>query len=173
MALVINATAGSSTANSFVTAAEMTTYCDGRLNASVWTAAAAQLPALVEATRELTVLSWRGRTVTETQALAWPRQYAPNVDSATSQYYDSAIIPSRVKDAACEFALQFLKAGTTDIASVPSTDGITEKTVDVLTTKYADPRVQRQGVRRYPSVWRSIMALLTPMSGVSFAVIRG
>lgn len=179
MALVLDATVGGAAANTFVTAAEMTTYLEGRLNAGIWTSALAQLPALVEATRELAVLDWIGTTVTSTQALTWPRQYAadPDAPAGGSQIeYATNIIPVRVKNATCELALQFLKGGTTDIAALPSTDGIVEKTVDVLTTIYADPRAQKQGLRRYPSVMRYIRPLLMYGSGNgngSIALMRG
>lgn len=172
MALTIDATVGGASANSFVTAAEMTTYCEGRLNSSVWTAATAQEPALVEATRELAMLTWKGLTVTTTQALTWPRQYAENPDSPSCQYFATTEIPQRIKDATCELALQFLKAGTTDIAALPSTDGIIEKTVDVLTTKWADPRAQRVGLRRYPSVWRYIHPMLDSAAGIVVPLVR-
>lgn len=177
MSLILDATVGGATANTFVTAAEMTTYLEGRLNASVWTAAAAQLPALVEATRELAMLDWIGTTVTSQQALPWPRQYAANPDAPAggSQIeYATTVIPTRVKDATCELALQFLKAGTTDIAALSATDGIVEKTVDVLTTIWADPRAQKQGLRRYPSVMRYIRPLLASGgSGVVMSLVRG
>lgn len=177
MALVLNATVGGAAANTFVTAAEMTKYVEGRLNAAIWTAADAQLPALVEATHELTMLQWIGTTVTETQALAWPRQYAENPDAPAggSQIdYATNIIPVRVKHATCELALQFLKAGTTDISGLSATDGILEKTVDVLTTVYADPRAQKQGLRRYPMVMRFIRPLLANGgSGIVVSTVRG
>ena len=173
MALTIDATVGGSAANSFVTVAEMTAYCEGRLNASVWVASATQEPALVEAARELSALEWQGITVTDTQALTWPRQYVLNVDSALGLYYATSVIPKRVKDAACELALQFLKAGTTDVASAPTTDGILEKTVDVLTTKYADSRAQKAGLQRYPSVWRTFKPLLASPTNHTFSIVRG
>ena len=178
MALVLDATVGGATANTFVTAAEMTTYLEGRLNASVWTAAAAQEAALVEATRELTTQEWVGTTVTATQALAWPRQYAadPDAPAGGSQIdYSTSVIPTRVKNATCELALQFLKAGTTDIAAVSATDGVIEKTVDVLTTIYADPRAQKQGLRKYPMVLRYIRPLMARGGGdgVVMTLTRG
>ena len=151
----------------------MTAYCEGRLNASVWVASAAQEPALVESARELSALNWQGLTVSETQALNWPRQYVCDVDSPSGLYFATTIIPQRVKDAACELALQFLKAGTTDIAAMPTTEGVIEKTVDVLTTRWADPRAQKVGLRRYPSVWRTIQPLLLSAGGIVVPLVRG
>ncbi len=173
MALVIDATVGGASSNSLVTVAEMTTYCEGRLNASVWTAATAQEPALVEATRELCALAWCGLTVSESQALAWPRQWVQNPDSPAWNYYSTTEIPTRVKNAACELALQFLKAGTTDIAAASPTEGVIEKTVDVLTTRWADPRALTKGIHRFPSVYRYINPLLANVAGVVVPLIRG
>ena len=174
MPVTIVADAGSAGANSFATRAEFVAYLDGRLNATAGSGAtgANQDIALVEATRELTTKSWKGLRATDTQALAWPRQWADDPDSSVGGYYDSDVIPQRVKDATCELALQFLKAGTTDIAELPSTDGIISKTVDVLSTMYADPTKRRTGLSRFPSVMRFISPLLAGTVG-SFQVIRG
>ena len=87
----IVATVGSASANSFVLETEMTTYCDARLNAAIWTGADAQLPALIEATRDLSLLTYVGSRVTSTQKLSWPRDYAPNPDAPRSM---SGGIPS-------------------------------------------------------------------------------
>jgi len=172
MALVLDASVGASTANTFVTAAEMTTYCEGRLNATAWSATAAQEPALVEATRELSMLRWKGSTASETQSLAWPRLYVQNPDSSAGNDFDSGVIPQRVKDATCDLALQFLRAGTTDISIMPSTEGVIEKTVDVLTTRYASPREQKTGLRRFPSVYRFISPMLAGSGGFTTPLER-
>lgn len=175
MALTIDATVGGAATNSFVTVAEMTAYCEGRLNATLWTGVdAAQTPALVEATRELTTLTWVGTRVTATQAQAWPRRYALNPDApfGVTWWYDTTSVPQRVKDAACELALQFLKAGTTDIAALPANDGVIEKAVDVLKTRWAHPGNQKRGLARYPSVYRYIRPLLTS-SGVMISLVKG
>jgi hypothetical protein len=175
MALVINATVGSEYANSYVTAAEMTTYCEGRLNAGIWTAAQAQLPALVEATRDITNLYWKGSRVYDTQALAWPRAYVQDPDAPYDDetltlddivYYPEDIVPQRVKDATCELALQYLKAGTTDLAMPDPTDGVIRRKVDVLETQYAaDGSRTTRGVNRFPRVMALIGMLLAAGAG--------
>lgn len=169
MPLVIVTTPGASDANSFVTAAEMTAYCEGRLNASVWTASAAQLPALVEASRDLTYLNWIGSRVNDDQALAWPRAYVPNPDAPYDDetltlddivYFDEDIVPDRVKDATCELALQYLKAGGTDIAMPCPSYGIASKQVDVISVTYiTDGTRITKGINRYPRV----MGFIAPM----------
>ena len=163
MALAIDATVGGAAANSFVTVAEADTYLEARLNSAAWTGVDPKMQALIEATRELCALSgWLGYRVTSTQALAWPRDEVVNPDDPTpGSYYAATIIPQRVKDATCELALEFLKAGTTDLAAASATVGIIEKTVDVLTTRWASPSEQTQGLMRFPRVWALIAPLLS------------
>lgn len=172
MALVITATPGDAGANSFVTAAEMTAYCEGRLNASIWTAAVAQEPALVDATRTITVLEFKGARTDAVQALDWPRQCVANPDDPDGAEYATTVIPQRVKDATCELALQFLKAGTTDLAMPDSTAGVIEKTVDVLTTKW-EPGAYRVtgGIARFPRV-RDLLAPLLASTAGGLTVVR-
>lgn len=175
MALVISAVVGGAATNSFVTVSEMTAYCEGRLNASAWNEDdEAKHPALVEATRELSALTWIGSRVTSVQALAWPRQWAENPDApdGVDMYYAISLVPQRIKDATCELALQFLKAGTTDLAALQPNDGIIEKTVDVLTTRWAHPGSQKKGMARYPMVFRYIRPLLGA-SGVMIPLVKG
>lgn len=173
MPITIVADAGDAAANSFVTADEMTAYCAARLNASVWTASDAQLPALVEATRDLTLLAYVGGKASVDQALAWPRVWAADPDASTAYldadsvvrvgdtevvYFDTDTIPSRVKDATCELALAYLKAGTSDLAAADSTQGVIRKRIDVIETEWA-PNQRATGLARFPRV----MAYLEPL----------
>lgn len=176
MAVSIVATAGSASANSFVTLAEANTYVEGRLNASTWETDATdddKNRALVEATRELNALPWDSLRTDDTQALAWPRQSFLNPDSPNAQYFDTDEIPQRVKNATMELAFQFVKAGTTDIASLDPTDGIIRKKIDVLETEYA-PAAERRihGLRRFPRIWNEVGCLLTVQPG-AVPVVRG
>lgn len=168
MAVTIVATSGSATANSFVTEDEMTVYCDGRLNASLWTADEAQTSALVEATRDINLMAFVGTRVTRTQRLAWPRDWATNPDQPAVEfignialmYFSRTEVPSRVKDATCELALQYLKQGSTDLAAADPNAGVIEKTVDVLTTKWEKAAVKLQGMARFPRVLQYLDPLL-------------
>ena len=169
MALTIVATVGASDANSFSTEAEQIAYMATRLNATAWTTftgavcTESEKAAMIEATRELSALTgWLGYRVTTTQALALPRDLLLNPDDPTpGTYYLTTVIPQRVKDAACELAFQFLKAGTTDVAAASETAGIIEETVGPLTTRWASPSEQVQGLMRYPRVWTLIAPLLS------------
>ena len=174
MAVVIVATVGSASANSFITLAEADTYAEGRLNASTWDAATDdnQNRALVEATRLLSALTWEGTRVDTTQALSWPRSWAMNPDVTwfAWAYYATSAIPQRVKDATAELAIQFIKAGTTDVAGADPNQGVIEKTVDVLTTR-CDGWARPQNLDRYPSVMRLIKPLLA-RAGASLRISR-
>jgi hypothetical protein len=165
------ATPGSASANSYCTEAEADAYMEARLNSSLWTGTEPKKQALVEAQRELTALSYCGLRVDTTQALAWPRQWALNPDDPNYGYYDTTVVPQRLKDAQAELAFQFLKAGTTDVAALPPTVGVVQKVIDVLSTTYSEYS-QPTGLARYPRV----LAFLRPLlegSGNNATVVRG
>lgn len=172
MTVTIVATAGSASANSFITEAEAITYMAAHLNASAWTTVSgatcteSEKVAIIESTRELSMLSWKGSRVDSTQALAWPRQFAENPDSPALAYlwFGSTVVPARVKDACAELAFQFLKAGTTDLASLDPSVGVVEKTIDVLTTRYQPHQRPTSLLGRFPSVARFIKPLLAAAS---------
>lgn len=169
MAITVVETVGSASANSFVSVAEADTYLEARLNSSAWTGTEPKKQAVIEATRELSALSWQGYRVDDTQALSWPRFNAPNPDSTSSlSVYDTTEIPQRIKDATCELALEFLKAGTTDVAALDSTAGTIEETVGPITTRWADPSQRAAGLARYPRV----MKLIGPLLGIGSGQVR-
>lgn len=173
MAVSIDNTVGGSAANSFVSLAEAETYMESRLNASLWDAASTDSKnrALVEATRELGTCGWCGGSASSTQALPWPRQWAPNPDDPYGQYYTTDEVPQRVKDAQMELAFQFIKAGATDVAAIDSLDNVVTKQVDVLSTTY-DPHLKKRGLQRFPRVWGLIAPLLDG-AGSGLEVVRG
>ncbi len=173
MAVTIIATAGSASANSFVTEAEADAYMDARPNATAWTGTLPKQQALVQATRQLSALQWIGTRVDDTQALSWPRQWAINFDAPTgTTYWATDAIPQWLKDATCELALASLVAGTTDIFALPSTEGVIEKTVGPLTTVYADPTLRKTELRRYPLVWQLISRYVVA-AGFVVPTVRG
>lgn len=168
MAVTIVATVGSATANAFVTRAELDTYLEARFNASAATGAstANRDIAIIEATRDISVMAFQGYRVDETQALSWPRSSALNPDTGT--YYDEDVIPQRVKDATCELAMEALKAGTTDIFAQDSKQNVIQKTVGPLSTTYSDPSARTRGIARYPRV----MDQLSPLLGIGSNQVR-
>lgn len=177
MAIAIVATAGATNANSFVTEAEAIAYAATRLNApSGWTTfegttcTESEKKALIEAQRELNAMTWVGARTSSTQALAWPRYGAPDPDNYDQ--FDSTEIPQRVKDAQCEYAWQFIKAGTTDLASQDTNRGVIQKVVGPLSTSWESASARPTGLGRVPRVLALIRPLLSG-SGSSVRVVRG
>lgn len=179
MPLSIVATIGSASANSFVTEAEFIAHCASRLNphsgvtVSGGSNTETEKAALIEAGRWLNLLAWLGSRTDEVQAMAWPRQYvtdpdAPALTAVTDieqLYFADDELPTRVKLGQMELAIEFLKAGTTDIATLDPNIGVIEKTIDVLTTRYAEPYQRAQGLNRFPRVVQQIAPLLAGSAG--------
>lgn len=78
MTVTVTATAGSSSANSYLSVAAADDVADDRLGTLAWTTATTDNKgrALITATRYLDQLEWLGNRATTTQALAWPRSGA-------------------------------------------------------------------------------------------------
>lgn len=175
MAITIVATAGASNANSFITEAEFIAYMATRLNVPTGTtvtgsdATETEKTAMIEATRELNHLAYRGTRVNATQALSWPRQYAMDVDAPMPVdvapagwpvYFDEDEIPTRLKNATAELAMEFIKAGTTDLAALDTQLEVKREKIDVLETEFVDPHTRARGLARFPRVMTFISGLL-------------
>lgn len=177
MSITIDASAGGASANSYVLESEAIAYMATRLNASAWTTfdgtdcTDTEKIAIAEATRYLSSLSWKSRRATTTQVLEWPRWGVQNPDSPLGFLYQTTCVPTRVKDATCELAFQFLNLGTTDLASIDPNTGVIEKTVDVLTTKYSVYQ-RPTGLSRFPLVMRFIKPLLDGQTNQT-TLVRG
>ncbi len=169
-------TAGSALANSFLSADDADTYLDGRLNSGAWDDASSSDKdrSLIEATRELNLYDYQGTRVDGTQALAWPRSLVHDPDDPNLSYFDSTEIPQRIKDATSELALEFLKAGTTDIAGQDSSRTVISETVGPISVTYSDPSQKERGIARYPRVLRLIQPLMeSPLVPGQLRLIRG
>ena len=117
MPIVVNATAGAKTANSYSTLADADTYHDGHSQGALWTAVTedARNRALVTATRQLDAwFEWEGDVSFADQVLLWPRI---GVIGRTGYLLDSTTIPTVIRDATAELARSRLTdAGPTDDA---------------------------------------------------------
>lgn len=169
------ATAGAADANSYVTVAEAQAYLDARLNVAAWTNASVddRERAVITATRLLTPLPWLGSRTTSAQALAWPRTACPDPDAPEGftgvrglgyLYYDTSVIPVRVKDATCELALEVLNAGTADLGTLDADANLTSKTVGPLSKSWATGG-KPQGLARF-TFFRTLIAPLLGGTGV-------
>jgi hypothetical protein len=170
------ATVGGASSNSFLDSDAADTYFDNRLNSDAWDDADStdKDKALITASKELNILSWLGYKATTAQRLAWPRSMVINPDSAYSQeYYTESEIPQRVKDATCEYALELLKAGTTDLTSQDSSREIKSETVGPISVTYAEPSQKSAGLSRFPNVTSGLGPLLSGLSHGQIKLVRG
>lgn len=188
MSITITATAGATDANSFAAETDLIGFYATRLNvpagATVTGTACTEdeKKALIEATRDLLLLEQRyiGQRVTTTQALSWPRQFAINPDAPeiiaitdiALLYFATTVVPQRMINATCELAMEYLKAGTTDIAALDSTIGLASERVGPLGTTYVEPEKRAQGLSRFPRVMQWVSPLLMGASSVGLAVER-
>lgn len=111
MAVTLDATPGSASANSYATLAEANAYHESHLYGSVWTAAADALKtnALITATRLLDEnVVWVGWPTSAGQALGWPRAGGLQRSGYAIQ---SGEIPVALKNATAEFARLLIDAG--------------------------------------------------------------
>ena len=179
MPLTVIATPGASNANSFVTIAEADAYVNAQMERTGWPVSDDdKARALFAATADLSALAYVGSRTATAQALAWPRIQAPNPDARNDNgwpygiptwsqvFYDDDVIPQRIKDATCELAYRYAVAGRPETGTVPASQNILEKQVDVLRTRYSDPAQRVTGLGLYPRVAQWIKPLLAVGSGL-------
>lgn len=131
MAIVIDASVGGASSNSYCTLAEAETYHDSRLHNEDWTTGtdANKNIALVWATRLLDEwVDWNGSKVEfmDEQVLRWPRY---NVQDRDGEDFDSDIIPQFLKDATAELGKDLLAE---DVTADADTKGYSQMKIDVL-----------------------------------------
>ena len=123
MALVIDASAGGVSANSYVTLTDAEAYYESRLHSSEWddVADTVKNEGLAMATMLFdSEILWMGTPTSTTQALRWPRE---NVSNPESVEVDSATIPTFLANATAEFALWLIQD---DRLKEPDTQGFTQ-----------------------------------------------
>jgi hypothetical protein len=178
MSITIVATAGSASANSFATEVEFIAYTATLAvvpSGTTVTGSActeAEKKALVMAFRVFNNLEWEAARTNSTQAGAWPRLWALDPDAPSifgvsniaDLYFADNEVPTRVKNGQIELGLAIVGGGTTDILAVDQQQGVIEKTIDVLTTRW-QPYARPSGLARYPQVMAYIARLLGSSSG--------
>lgn len=174
------ATAGGATSNVYVTLANAETYITAHPYPTGWTGATddAKNTALLRACQVLDWQKWLGNkgmttATATTQALAWPRRWAPTLEydappDALSEYfidtsviyYSSLVIPAPIWKANIELALELLRVTTDPYAAAadPNRD-VVRKKIDVLEWEYLAPQLRARGLGRFPAV----MALVGPV----------
>ena len=167
MAIVVEDGTGKSTAESYISVADASTYHTARGN-TAWAALttdALREAALRKATdymRQAYRSRWQGYRVNEDQALDWPR-YDVEVEGYA---VDSDIVPTEIKNACAELAL---KASSADL-NPDLTQGVLSEQVGSISVTYDKNSPQRT---RYAA----IDAMLSPYlkaggGGCSMGVIR-
>lgn len=176
MPSAIVSTVGGSASNSYLSLAELVALSDDGPNAASVTAAsvANQTRALLQATQRLEREMWTGVRVTQTQALAWPRNYAVDPDKTNTNvgstyarpfdlvvYLSATTIPDRIRSACAELAIQVLLAGSgIDLFARDETRFYKSTRVDVIEVVYADTVPREDSLDRFPRVIRAIRPLL-------------
>ena len=133
-------TAGSATANAYVTLAIADQYHEDRPanSSTAWSGAtdAAKNAAILWATTLLDAhFNWTGWTVDSTQVLEWPRS---GMWKRTGfETVSTTVIPPEIQEATAEFAKQLLAADRAADSDV-ETQGLTELQVDVIRMKFKE-----------------------------------
>ena len=167
MALEVEDGTGKSTAESYISVADASSYHTARGN-TAWAALAtdalreAALRRATDYMRQAYRSRWQGYKVNEDQALDWPR-YDVEVEGYA---IDSDIVPTEIKNACAELAL---RASAADL-NPDLTQGVAREKVGQIEVEYDKASPQRV---RYPA----IDAILSPYlkaggGGCSMGVIR-
>jgi hypothetical protein len=185
--LVLDATAGGASSNSYVSLADAETYFEGRPFASAWNDATdpEKEQALVYATTILERERWAGAKGVSydaalTQALAWPRRWAPTLEwDAAPQwisewffdvgtgYYSDLTVPTPIVRATCELALEILRAGDDDPFAVDTSRDLKRKKIGPIEKEWFEAGDRARGVGIYPIVAALIAPLLRSSLGMT------
>ena len=164
MAVILIATAGGATANSYATLAEADQYHSERIYSEKWTSATTLVKeqALIEATEILDALVWRGNIASETQALSWPRN---NTRDHNGRQINSGLIPTFLVKAASIMALDVI---TEDRDADPDSAGLAAVKIGSISLDFTENERTTQVVSR--SVTKLISHYL--LSGGGNRIIR-
>lgn len=172
MAVSVNATPLSPTANSFVTVARADEILDVDLfYAALWTAvtdADTKARAVITATSILNRFAFAGLKSTEEQALEFPRY---GVYDQSGWLADSGLIPPFVERATAFLAAELIKSGTTDPMAASSQDDIGSLAVSGgVSLTFRDRSQRLTGLKRFPAVMQELKTVLC-LDGTTF--VRG
>jgi len=170
IALIKEDGTGKVDANSYADVSDGDTYHAGHLYASAWTSASRErnAAALVMATRVLDAqFQFRGRKVSESQALQWPRQDCPDPDAPSVEgMVPEDAVPQAVMDATCELARVLLGA---DVTADPNEPGL--RSVRIEGTLSVDYDVRKR-VAAVPAYVRTMLMRFGEYLGPRGAVVR-
>ena len=166
--MVLVATAGASTANSYVTVAAATAFLHERLDTDPWYAegstgdgslAQRREAGLIWATQLLDdQMQWYGTPTSLTQALAWPQ--TGQVDRQW-QALDAATVPRVVQRATAFYALELLR-GTTASSTSGAGDGVKRRKVGDTEIEYFAAPTSGTTVAPLTSMPGEVRRMLSP-----------
>jgi hypothetical protein len=166
MSLIVEDGTAKPDAESYISAADATTYHANRGNTAWPTDPTAQEQLLRKASdymQEVYRVKWAGVRSTATQALDWPRINVPMPDgpgyaAGWPTFYPINTVPTEVSRACAELAL---KAVSGDLAPEEG-QAIKQETVGPITTIYQDYSV---ATRTYRAIDRLLQPFLTASGG--------
>lgn len=168
MALTLVATSGAVDANTYCTLAEANSYFEKRLHKDSWEDAADSDKniALAWATSILdSEINWYGWSMSETQALRWPRS---GLSSPDGWSVSSTAIPQFLKNATAEFAMSLIDSDRMADSDTAGFKQIAVSSIQITVDKFHKNPVIPQ------SVWQMIRSYGTKYSSSgSVGLIRG
>ena len=138
MALILDATVGGASANTYITLAAAETYFESRLDITAWDAATDddKNRALATATRLLdSMYVWASVAATEAQRLHWPRTFM--LDAKRRDTIGSTVIPEELGFATAELANTLLVSDRT-LDSDVETQGLTKLVAGSVELEFKD-----------------------------------
>lgn len=135
--VLLDATVGGASSNSYGTVAEGDAYFQPRLNTATWDAATVEDKerALITTAAEFEEMDFVGFRFSVTQSLSFPRYMVPKRDAYSgSIYYSTDEIPPPIKYAQFERANELLDGTATDSAAVGSLKSVNMG--DMLTVEF-------------------------------------
>lgn len=176
MALVVESGTGSTTAESYISVADASTYHSNRGN-TAWAALATDaireqcLRKATDFMEQAYRKRWSGYRNTATQVLSWPRSYVylePFVSGAVGAYpylVADNIVPTEVKNACAILALK----ASTDTLAPDLTQAVLREKVDVLEVEYDKYSPQQI---RYQEVENMLAPYFGQQSGANVGLNR-
>lgn len=149
MALTVENGTGLANAESYISVADANSYHNLRGNTTWLTISTQEAEeALRRATdymQQVYAGLWYGYKTTDTQALDWPRQDVPKLDTAYGNYYLNNVIPQELKNACAELAFRAARGELlADIGQA-----VKREKIDALEVEYSEFSPQS---KRYPAI---------------------
>lgn len=152
--------------NSYLNAIAADAYFADRLNSSVWVASTTKDQALIQATKMIDNLKFKGYKAVPTQALMFPRIPSEQLYGYQMTHYDeygmySVTTPQRVLDATCELAIWLLQDDYTAPNDLEQFDNVKLGGLEVKTSTSTE--------KKLPPM---VIELLKPFRDSSMRLVR-